>query len=323
MKSHLSLILCGLCLLAGAPDGWAKKNSPPEPAPPPPAAEAQPEKSRGFFGWFRSKQEPPPPASVPASGPRKSKLPPPPTTEEPKKSPGFFGFLRREKSEPTPPPPVTAKPGKKSAPPPAKIAAKTEAAPPTSEKKESSGFFGFFKRSTKPQESHQPDKPEADGPAKKPGFFARIFGGSSDSKPEQSALDDLNPHDRPQRPANWKEKYIVIEDDVAAYAYGPSQAHDPEDHLPKGMVVSVKRSGKFWTEITTPTGRNFTIGSDQIRKARETDFAPPPVIASSLPAGEIIPMQDFDPSPPPNLPETTPQRNLDLPDLILPPLPPP
>lgn len=330
MKSPFCILLCGVCLVASSPQAWARKKSPAPTPPPTPTVEPAPKPERRFFGLLPAKEETPPPAPPPAVTKKKSSPPTKaksaaqnvPPAPEPKKSSGFLGLFKREKPEPTPVPPTPVKPEKKSA-----SAPKTPP-PVVAEEKKSGGFLGLFKRKPEadpapaPAEKARPTQEVAKAQEKKPGFFSRIFGGNS--KEDSEAADALatDPSDRPQRPANWQEKYIVIEDDVAAYAYGPSQSRDPEDRLPKGMIVSVKRNGKFWSEITTPSGRNFTIGADQIRKARESDFAPPPVIASSLPSGEIIPMPEFDPSPPTNLPETTPQRNLDLPDLLLPPLPP-
>ena len=329
MKSPFCILLCAVCLLISTPQVWARKKSPAPTPPPTPAVEPAPKPERRFFGLLpaKEKEETPPPAPPPATTKKKSS---PPTTAkpaaqpapEPKKSSGFLGLFSRNKPEPTPVPPTPVKPEKKS------TATPKTPPPVVAEEKKSGGFLGLFKRKPEavpapaPAQKEKPKTEVAEVEEKKPGFFSRIFGGNSKDDSEASDAAEIDPSDLPQRPDNWQEKYIVTEDDVAAYAYGPSQSRDPEDRLPKGMVVSVKRNGKYWSEITTPTGRNFTIGADQIRKARESDFAPPPVIASSLPPGEYIPMPEYDPSPPTNLPETTPQRNLDLPDLLLPPLPP-
>lgn len=330
MKSPASILICGVCLLISTPQVWAKKKSTAPDPPPTPAAEPAPKESRRFFGLFPAKEETPPPTPPPATTKKKSSPPTAvkpaaknlPPVPEPKKSSGFLGLFSRNKPDPDPAPPAPVKPGKKAGP-----APKTPA-PLVAEEKKSGGFLGLFKRkpdadsTPTPAAKEKPKQDVAKVEEKKPGFFSRIFGGKSKDDSDAANANEIDPSDRPPRPANWEEKYIVIDDDVAAYAYGPSQSRDPEDRLPKGMILSVKRSGKFWSEITTPNGRNFTIGADQIRKARESDFAPPPVIASSAPAGEIIPMPEYDPTPPTNLPETSPQRNLDLPDLLLPPLPP-
>ena len=296
MKSLFRTLLCGVCLLISAPLVWAKKKSPPPETPPPTSeVESAPKEARRFFGLLPAKEAPPPPTPPPAVTKKKS---PPPTAGKP------------------PAPAVSAKPEKKSG-----TAPKTP--PVVAEEKKPGGFLGLFKRKPEANPTPPPTAQEKPEQEKKPGLLSRIFGGKAKSASDESDSSEIDPADRPQRPANWQEKYIVMEDDVAAYAYGPSQSRDPEDRLPKGMVVAVKRSGKYWSEITTPNGRNFTIGADQIRKARESDFAPPPVIASSAHSGEIVPLPEYDPSPPTNLPETSPQRNLDLPDLLLPPLPPP
>ncbi len=330
MKSPFCLLLCGVCLLISSPQVWAKKKSSPPTPPPTPAAEPAPKESRRFFGLFPGKEATPPLEQPPAATKKKTSSPASskpaaqnvPPTPEPKKSSGFLGLFSRNKPDPDPVPPTPVKPEKKTAP-----ALKTPP-PVVAEEKKSGGFLGLFKRKPEavpapaPAEKEKPTQNLANAEEKKPGFFGRIFGGKAKNDSDAADSKEIDLSDRPQRPANWQEKYIVIEDGVAAYAYGPSQSRDPEDRLPKGMVVSVKRTGKFWSEISTPNGKNFTIGADQIRKARESDFAPPPVLASSVPSGQIIPMPDYEPSPPTNLPETTPQRNLDLPDLLLPPLPP-
>lgn len=285
MKSFICPLLCGVCLVVSSITSVAKPRAAPLPAPP---------------------EQPAP---------------------EVKQSRGLFDFLKHKQAEPAPAPPPAEKPKTKL-----KKNAQPEPPPPPPEPKGSKGLFGFLKRkpapAPEPMAPAKPGKPSAKPPAqdakmaqaeeKKPGFFGRIFGSKSKSSEEEIAPDD-----RPPRPTDWEKKHIVKEQDVAAYAYGPSQSRDAEAYLAKGAIVTVKRSGKFWTEITTEQGRNFTVGTDQIRKAEASDFAPPTVIASASGGADIVPMPDYEPSLPANLPETTPQRNLDLPDLLLPPLPPP
>lgn len=156
---------------------------------------------------------------------------------------------------------------------------------------------------------------------KKPGFLSRIFGGKSESKDTESAIPSEN---LPVRPADWEGKYVVKEDNVAGYAYGPSQARDADEYLKQGTIVSLRKGGKAWADITVEGGRTLTVGADQIRKAEITDFAAPVVaVAMTGSPAASSPEVYYEPAPPPNLPETSDSpSNLDLPELLLPPLPP-
>ena len=234
---------------------------------------------------------------------------------------------------------------------PTKVAAKADVKP--SEKKESSGFrfFSFRKKDPEPtakvevkaEKKTEPkvaDKPSpakppvstatADAAAKKkapppliaapeekkPGLFSRIFG----KRNKDNSESDLPGDDRPVRPADWESKYIITDNDVKGYANGPSQSMDADERLAKGTVVSLKKGGKAWADIKLEDGRTLTVGADQIRPAKISDFATPSVALATT--RSTLPEIYYEPAPPPNLPETSGPSSLELPELLLPPLPP-
>jgi hypothetical protein len=277
-------------------------------------------------------------------------------------SKGFFSFLGIKKRDSKPAavetkaaPKPAAKPAAKPAP--KQAVAKTAppvAAPPVKESKGILGFFGLGKKAAAPEEKpvakaqekkgapkpgEAPAKPDPSKTAqtkakpetqaapepKKPGFFSRLFGGKIG---EEDHSDDDAP--KPPRPVDWDKKYIVTESNVGAYRYGPSQTRDADEYLSKGTVVTLKKGGKAWSDIALENGHIFTVGADQIRPAKESDFAapPPPVIATGQPFGPdggLMPVGDLEPIPTIDLPETQaqPRKALEATDLILPALPPP
>ncbi len=244
----------------------------------------------------------------PATKPAKAA--PPVTTDPAPESKGILSWLGLKKKS-TSPTPAEAKPvaksgHKKDAAKPADLPAKAE--PPQMAK-------------TKPAAA-PPAAPEL----KQPGFFSRLFGGKASG---ESQRDDDGP--KPPRPVDWDKKYIVTEDNVGAYRFGPAQSRDADEYLSKGTVVTLKKGGKAWSDIALENGRIFTVGADQIRPAKASDFAapPPPVIAAMPPPvgpnGAPLPMGYLEPIPSIDLPETQaqPKKGLEAADLILPALPPP
>jgi hypothetical protein len=274
----------------------------------------------------------------------------------------ILGFFKRDKAPAAAvKPPVSEKPTvaqKPSVPEPKKVIAAAPAKPavkpkpietPSAETKKSGTFsklLGVFRRDeAKPEAPDAPNSKVAEKPkgsetaaAKKSpkeapplikapetepktGFFARIFGSSNKEDSKKDANDDF-PSSKPERPSDWESKYIITDDHVEAYRYGPSQARDADEILSKGTVVKLKTEGKSWVEIALADGKIYTVGADQVRKARKDDFADPaPIVA--IGAGAPLPLGYYEPAPPPNLPEmTTGEKNLEFPELLLPPLPP-
>ncbi len=263
-----------------------------------------------------SKATPAKPAASKAVPPPAAKATPPPTKPEPK-SGGLLGLLPfGKRSESAPPAPT--KPIEKSAP-------KTAVAKPNVPAVTPKPQLSKTAEATVKPKADQKAKPEVTPPAepKKPGFFARLLGGKAD---EGTASNKATSGNLPPRPADWESKYIVTDDRVEAYRFGPSQPNGPDEYLVKGTVVELKKGGKAWADITLENGRIYTVGADQIRKAREDDFARPVVAQGpTLPGGVPLPMGDLEPLPTVELPETgaQPKKSLDATELLLPPLPPP
>lgn len=291
-----------------------------------PLAEDKKKPSRGLFGFFAGNEDAPTPkiaSEVPPAKPavKKAEVKPP--------------MVAKVAAAPAPAKPVTK--------------------PEVEEKKASKGFFGLFKgdseetpaktdpklqaqKSTKPAPTTLPPavpavadknkKPETVAPVtdvakeepKKPGLFARLFGGPVPGRSERKIDKD----DLPPRPADWESKYIVKDDNVKAYVYGPSQSGGADERLARGTILTLKKSSRAWAEIVVDGGRAYTVGADQIRKAEITDFAPPAVIASTnaagIPIGPELPYYETIPAP--NLPDAPGKPGLELPDLLLPPTPP-
>ena len=261
-----------------------------------------------------------PPASPPAkTAPKVAAKPTEKTTSKPvaaaekpapAKSGGILEFLHLKKRTDTPAAPETKATAKVE---PAKTKPKADPVKPAP----------VAQAKTKPETKPEAKPAEAE---KKPGFFARLFSGNSD---DAKSNDKVDPANRPPRPADWKEKYIVSDDHVEAYRYGPSQSRGPDEYLSKGTIITLKKGGKAWSDIATESGHIFTVGTDQIRKAREDDFAPPPppVIVSRPmgPDGSLMPLPsaaDLEPAHTVDLPETIaqPKKSLDAAELLLPPL---
>lgn len=157
---------------------------------------------------------------------------------------------------------------------------------------------------------------------KKPGFFARVLNKlGPKEKAGKTESDTVSEASLPPLPDDWATRHIVTEDDVEAYSRGPSQPGGADEVLKKGTVVSMKKSGKAWAEISVTDGRTYTVGADQIRKAKLTDFAPKTVATAA--ASPSLPSINYEPLPTAELPETTAPGQLELPELLLPPLPPP
>ena len=137
---------------------------------------------------------------------------------------------------------------------------------------------------------------------KKAGFFSRLKA-KLDQDPEAVVLAE-----KPARPADWKEHWVVTDDSTAFFEFGPSQANGPDLRLPRGQVVKLAQASRGWAKVELEGGRQGYIGTDQMRQATETDFASPMLPAhtqlAAIGARSGSSLQGWSPiAPPPDLPD--------------------
>ncbi len=152
---------------------------------------------------------------------------------------------------------------------------------------------------------------------KKPGFFSRL---KSKLDRDPDAIDQA---EKPERPLDWKERWVVTEDSTAFFEFGPSQSTGPDLRLPRGHVVKLTQSSRGWAKVELEGGRQGYIGTDQMRQAAETDFTNPVLPASSQLAavGAGSGLQGWSPAPPPpDLPDLPMAAGMEDSLLLLPPL---
>jgi hypothetical protein len=129
--------------------------------------------------------------------------------------------------------------------------------------------------------------------------------------------------EKPARPADWQERWVVTDESTAFYEFGPSQANGPDLRLPRGQVVKLNQSSRGWARVELEGGRQGYIGTDQMRQATERDFAPPLLPAASQLAavGAGGSLQGWSPiAPPPDLPDLPMAAGMEDSLLLLPPL---
>jgi hypothetical protein len=237
--------------------------------------------------------------------------PPPPAKR------GFFQKINpfRPKETPPAPAPVAAplKNSKKSgaeAKPAAPAPAPSRAAVPAQAPAKSLG-------KAKPLPPTVAAPPAVSETPKKAGFFSRLKS-KLDREPESVVA-----FEKPERPADWQERWVVTEESTAFYEFGPSQASGPDLRLPRGQVVKLASASRGWARVELDGGRRGYLGTDQIRQAAETDFAPPALAANSqlaAAAGGRTP-QGWSPiAPPPDLPDLPMAAGMEDSLLLLPPL---
>ncbi len=253
----------------------------------------------------------------PAAAAPSKKAPPPtaPVVETPPPAKrGFFQKINPFRPKETPPAPalgaVPAKNSKKSATltKPAVPARGLAAVPPKPSVK-SPG-------TVKPLPPTVTAPPAVTEPPKKAGFFSRLKS-KLDREPESVVA-----FEKPERPADWQERWVVTEESTAFYEFGPSQASGPDLRLPRGQVVKLASASKGWARVELDGGRRGYLGTDQIRQAAETDFAPPALAApSQLAAAAGRTPQGWSPiAPPPDLPDLPMAAGMEDSLLLLPPL---
>ncbi len=243
------------------------------------------------------------------AAPAKKTPPPPPAaptvveTPAPKRS-----ILQKlnpfHKKAPAPaPPPVPAGNSKKSKVPPA-----APVAPAAPLIQPASPAISLGSVSPNPPAALEPDEP------KKGGFFSRLRA-KLDHDPEVVAVAE-----KTERPADWKERWVVTEDSTAFFEYGPSQASGPDLRLSRGQVVKLSHTTRGWARVELDGGRQGYIGSDQMRQAARNDFSDPLLPAAQL-ASIGTGLQGWSPAPPPpDLPDLPMAPGSEDALLLLPPL---
>ena len=152
---------------------------------------------------------------------------------------------------------------------------------------------------------------------KKTGFFSRLKA-KLDQDPEAVVLAE-----KPARPADWKEHWVVTDDSTAFYEFGPSQSNGPDLRLPFGQVVKLSQSSRGWAKVELEGGRQGYIGTDQMRQATETDFSSPilPAATQLAAVGTGASLQGWSPiAPAPDLPDLPMAAGMENSLLLLPPL---
>ena len=158
-----------------------------------------------------------------------------------------------------------------------------------------------------------PSGPMTEEP-RKAGFFSRLKA-KLDHDPDTVAVAE-----KPARPADWKDRWVVTEDSTGFFEYGPSQASGPDLRLSRGQVVKLAQTTRGWARVELEDGRQGYIGSDQMRQAAQTDFAEPMLPATQL-AAIGAGLQGWSPAPPPpDLPDLPMAPGMEDALLLLPPL---
>lgn len=249
-------------------------------------------------------------SSLATAAPSK-KTPPPPAGEVMGPPPPKSGFIKKlnpfRKKDPPPapaPPPALAKNSKKTAAPPAspqpaaatrppsktlanaKTARPTPVAPPTLTETKKPGFLARVKSSI----GLGPDQ----ATESTPGRAAPVPNTASDTSGEPKKFltrikdtldrdrDAITETEKPDRPPDWKERWVINEDSAAFFEFGPSQATGPDRRLNRGNVVKLAgRSSRGWAKVELEDGQQGYIGTDQMRQALENDFAGPSAHSSA------------------------------------------
>ena len=154
---------------------------------------------------------------------------------------------------------------------------------------------------------------------RKAGFFSRLKA-KLDQDPEAVVMAE-----KPDRPADWNEHWVVTDDSTAFFEFGPSQANGPDLRLPRGQVVKLAQASRGWAKVELEGGRQGYIGTDQMRQATETDFASPMLPAhtqlAAIGGRSGASLQGWSPiAPPPDLPDLPMAAGMEDSLLLLPPL---
>lgn len=252
--------------------------------------------------------------TTPAAPAKKTPPPAPPVVEAPAPKRSLLNKLNPFQKKAAPPAPVPAptpapaKNSKKSAPAPAAAAPAVASSPSVKSTVEVKPVPGKAVPATPAAVTEE---------TKKPGFFSRLKSKLNED-PEAVGVAE-----KPARPADWQERWVVTDESTAFYEFGPSQANGPDLRLLRGQVVKLNQSSRGWARVELEGGRQGYIGTDQMRQATERDFAPPPLpVASQLAAvGTKGKLPGWSPiAPPPDLPDLPMAAGMEDSLLLLPPL---
>ncbi len=226
-------------------------------------------------------------------------VPPSPPAPKPSLLQKLNPFRKKDPPPPPAPAPAPAENSKKSAP------AKTVPAmrPPAAPSKPAA--------LPKPQAAVPPPAPAE---PKKPGFFSRLKA-KLDRDP-----DALPEAEKPERPSDWKDRWVITEDSTAFYEYGPSQASGPDLRLARGQVLKLGKASRGWAQVELEGGRSGYIGTDQMRQAMESDFAPPKIVVLPQLAAGSLPAAWSPGAAPPDQPDLPSMPGAENSQLLLPPL---
>ena len=203
---------------------------------------------------------------------------------------------------------------------------KTAAVQPEAEVKEKRGLFrGLLGRRGESAPQAVPDKKSAAAPedsgeavSEKRKLWSAPLAAVRKLRERPAAESAMT--EKPERPDDWEDRFVVKEEAVPFYEFGPSQAGGPDMDLVSGMVVKeVKRERGGWAQVQLEGGRTGYIDASALRPAEKNDFLePPPPVTQLAAASAGTPWLPA--APPPDLPDEAPLMDLDGALDLLPPL---
>lgn len=161
-------------------------------------------------------------------------------------------------------------------------------------------------------------KPGEDTP-KKHGWFGFLRGKGSKSL-DGDGIAEVPGANKIVRPADWQEHRVVQDDEIALYTFGPSQALGPDERLPRGTLVKVKKVTKGWALVEVAGGKSGYMDASVLRAAEKNDFADPPAPAPAMAMASLSPEAWAPLPPPPDLPDQPGAMDNEGALLLLPPL---
>ena len=146
---------------------------------------------------------------------------------------------------------------------------------------------------------------------KRGGFFGLFKRKSEKTKP---AVDEVK--EEGDSSDRRRKTFVTKSDRVPFYRWGPIQPGGPDRFLGDELLVVVVKEDGEWTEIRLDNGETGVVASDELRKAKASDF-PVPIVKKKPKAKPSKSVVVFENVPAPPLPEL---EAFDLGDLELPPL---
>ena len=167
-----------------------------------------------------------------------------------------------------------------------------------------------------PAPSATNSKAEAEKPKKKRrGLFGLFKRKAAEAEPAKAEKKDEG--DSSERRRNT---FVTKKDKVPFYRWGPIQAGGPDRHLEGELLVVVVKDDGEWADIVLDTGETGVVPSDELRKAKASDF--PVQVVKKTPKRKVKSKPSkavvvFEKVPAPPLPEL---EDFDLGDLEMPPI---